>query len=232
MIGTDSVVKMGTGTMEQARYLQELPAARSPGVLATWRTGYAMEKLDEWPLTKMDLSRELMLQSKKILKEEFWCRAAVRNHGPEWTKDFNEWAEEYPWLLGYIERLYEGEIGIKNEVMIHGDPTLANCMARDGKVVFIDPIRPVGKIPNYPEVDMGKLLQSALGWEHTLDSELAIPWRGMCAELLHGWSPMNMSRAWFWCAVHYARILPYTTDNSVYRWSYNKSREIISAVRL
>jgi hypothetical protein len=237
-IHEQSVSKVGDKVVDQAEYLKLLPSSVSPGLLATWAHGYAMERLEELDLFNKDNIRSFLLQAKWVLVDYFWSQPAPVNHDPDWITRLEGWAVDYPWLKGMVYSLYEYYPPGKM-TMIHGDPTLANCMHRNHSLVFIDPLRPTGKIPSYPEVDLGKLLQSALGWEHVLtsakngpDKTVPMPWFGMAAELLNGCSALEYNRAWFWCAIHCARLVPYTSGPTTRHWGIHTSQEAIGAVRL
>jgi hypothetical protein len=53
----------------------------------------------------------------------------------------------------------------------HGDPIIDNVMSRDGDLVLIDPIPATQAIPDYLAVDVGRLLQSAVGYERARYNE-------------------------------------------------------------
>jgi hypothetical protein len=232
IVANDYVIKHGKGTAAQAAYMKQLPSSRTPAIEAVWEGGYIMELLKEPSLKTPDELRELLLTAKQVLSKEFWSRSSPTMRDENWKEQLEDWAPTmgFPWLTGYVNKLYPN---VEMDRMIHGDPTLANCMEGDaGQLVFIDPLRPMGKIPNFPEVDMGKLLQSALGWEHALLDTIPRPWPGMASELLAGTSNMIYNRAWFWCAVHCARLVPYATRDPIRKWGRKKSEEAIRAVRL
>lgn len=232
IVADDSVIKIGPGTYNQAKYMVHLSCNRTPAIYSSWPDGYAMEKLDEPDLSTTEHIRTLLHMAKLALEKEFWCRAPTQTIGfASWKLELDAWAEDYPWLQGMVHRLYNFADPMR-ECLIHGDPTLANCMKRDNKLVFIDPLRPGGKIPNFAEVDLGKLLQSALGWEHALVSSVPMPWGGMSSELLIGMDELQQRRAWFWCAVHCARLVPYATETRIREWGITRSKEAINAARV
>jgi hypothetical protein len=89
----------------------------------------------------------------------------------------------------------------------HGDLTFENIMSRDGRdLVFIDPLPPTELIPEVVGVDVGKLLQSALGWEKA-KGETPCPWT--VDDVRDALSPNHFKSGTDWVTVHLARILPY-----------------------
>jgi hypothetical protein len=90
---------------------------------------------------------------------------------------------------------------------------------RDGEPVIIDPLPPQMYMPEYRAVDIGKLLQSILGYEEIKYGST----RGLKysrSENLTGtlWKNLNVphsemaASAWF-CFAHCVRLLPYQTKN-------------------
>lgn len=184
------------------------------------------------------MPREALLEALEVLKMDFWGSRTGYEPEEDWRAQLDYWAQEhgFVWLQGLVEKLYPIS-EYERPCMIHGDPTLANCMSKNNELALIDPLPAIGKIPSYWEVDMGKLLQSALGWEHLLVSGIPLPWRGMASELLLYCSTQPsprraFNRCWFWCAVHCARIIPYAKEEKVLEWSRVNSQEAIRAVRV
>jgi hypothetical protein len=120
--------------------------------------------------------------------------------------------------------------------MVHGDPTLANVLMRDaGNIVLCDPIPLSPKIPAHWCVDVGKVLQSAIGWERAIMG-LEYDRRQCVASVLDvmGVNPMEQARCWFWCAIHCIRIIPYARRhahsealNFALRWSRHILEELL-----
>lgn len=108
----------------------------------------------------------------------------------------------------------------------HGDPTLENLMRRGstGEFVLIDPVPDIvtdGKVPAIRALDLGKVLQSGLGYEEVNRGQVR-RWdpnygvfhvvRSRCASLLE-W------RLALWCcAVHVAKLIPYQPEHRRPRW--------------
>ena len=109
--------------------------------------GYSMERLEDVRRLDDDLLRDV----RTTLQTDFWYK-------------------EVPVVLPWKERMIE-RYGIAVDFtglplcLTHGDPTLENCMRRkDGALVLIDPLPPIN-VPPVRAVDLGKLLQSYMGYE-------------------------------------------------------------------
>lgn len=202
----DYVVKVMPDAAEQAALLERLGADVGPVVFAKGEGLYVMERLDPLPA---DVSTAALLREARAVLERVWAQGAPERPFvfTTWSQRFKTWAEDAgePRLWTWAKRLYAPYGAVA--ALTHGDPTLANAMHREGEMVFIDPLPARGKIPPLREVDVGKLLQSALGWEHILDPE---GWsRGTVDDVnavLEPEAPEMHERIWFWCAVHLTRI--------------------------
>jgi hypothetical protein len=93
--------------------------------------------------------------------------------------------------------------------LTHGDPTLANMMYRDKQLCIIDPIMQSERVAEHWASDVGKMMQSAIGWEC-----VTLNWRYSIEKcvwhLVNKLDPIDVLRVWFWCMVHCVRIIPYT----------------------
>lgn len=215
----DYVVKRGWGVSEQARYVEQVLSYGGPTILAVGDSMYVMGRLHEPdPRRQLDLMREI----RALLERWVWSQAPLDPHGwLGWRHQLLTWAQD----LGYgalgelcLELYREPDDQFRGEVCaIHGDPTLANAMRRGNRTTLIDPIPPRGKIPPLREVDLGKLLQSALGWENLLDPA----WPEGSAELqaLATAEFDESEKVWFWGAVHCLRIIPYASSARVIEWA-------------
>lgn len=187
-----------------------------------------MERLHE-PITNIREGVQHHLTGiKSILKNRVWSRTAFRVQPYLWQNNITDHCvsvlEDHGVPDGDIEsfmKLMDMAIGNATlefeECTIHGDPTLDNLLLRPNpqKVgirdfVIADPIPPDRRIPNDRAVDLGKLLQSALGWESV---KAGGDWRDDpldCIKAVLKDEDYDMCcRAWFWCCVHMIRILPY-----------------------
>ena len=93
--------------------------------------------------------------------------------------------------------------------LTHGDPTAENVMVRPGYgMVFIDPIRATEVVPDSPAVDVGKVLQSAYGWEDAKYSSGVLAYKpGDIKDALKDDELFVVGEAW--AVVHIMRAIPY-----------------------
>jgi hypothetical protein len=102
-----------------------------------------------------------------------------------------------------------------DSVRIHGDATLDNILYGKGpdgnNLLFVsDPLPPDKRIPAARVVDLGKLLQSAHGWEFLkYDGRWAAPSTENIERLLHMIPERERYGAAIWFGIHVARIIPY-----------------------
>lgn len=142
-----------------------------------------------------------------VLETHVWPRPYPVNW--DWRKEFVAWAKnQHHDTLPMLRELYPP--GVKSvHHYIHGDPTLSNVVyTRHGRVQLIDPIAPTGKVPGLREVDIGKLLQSVIGWEHLMYG-WPPPAPYVMTGVAHRFTDEELRRAVFWLGVHALRILPY-----------------------
>lgn len=85
----------------------------------------------------------------------------------------------------------------------HGDCTASNAMRREsGDIVIGDPIFPRPHVARCAEADMGRLLQSALGWESVAYGERPVEWT-----MPQFWMTEYVKRrALWWCGATARRI--------------------------
>lgn len=97
----------------------------------------------------------------------------------------------------------------KPYVTIHGDPTLANLLRRpDGGMCWIDPLQR-NYIPGDPHVDLGKLYQSCVGYEHFLTSGKPLSdFTWLMGGLANQYN-LSLVTGVMWLAIHLVRLLPY-----------------------
>jgi hypothetical protein len=91
----------------------------------------------------------------------------------------------------------------------HGDPTAENIMVRPGHgMVFIDPIRATEVVPDSPAVDVGKVLQSAYGWEDAkYSTEMVAYLPSDIKDVLRDDELFAVGQSW--AVVHIMRAIPY-----------------------
>jgi hypothetical protein len=180
---------------------------------------YSMERLIPIPWNIID-HKLLFMQIVEDLFEWFW----TYDHGL--TIDNTGWEENHWEYIDKKIRENCGEVWRKMEMkfsaldhkelrpaLIHGDPTFDNCMMRaDGRIVITDPIPANFVIPNLVAVDMGKVLQSAAGYEVIKYGRPMI--HLSFAEALRTMALDDLERAGaiYFCAAHFVRLLPYQKD--------------------
>lgn len=208
---------------------------------------YIMERLDEPErLSETYFTAPVdMLCTMRATLETVWRQRlanTARYDYMDWESKLKEFcASKGVYVGSLINSLKLDEIMAGVPYPIHGDPTLANVLMRNNpavsgavptskSLVICDPIAPGGKIPAHYTVDIGKMLQSAIGWE-TVIYGLHIPREECIAAALgvRGRQPslQEVQRAWFWCMVHLLRILPYVAAGSVtYVWAMTHAQAI------
>lgn len=235
-VGGAVVLKEDMCVELQARYLVELQqyfGALVPKVLGAGVNWYTMERLCGVPILD---EPEKFIQEAVGLLMPLWSTRLMSHRS--WVPDFSDWLTtcvDKPTARRLRSRLTKYSRRRNLQYYIHGDATLANLMRRGsgGKLVFIDPLRPQGKIPGYPEVDRGKLLQSAIGWEHELAGRKmpGMQKRACVNAALSGLTKEVVERSWFWCAVHLIRLLPYAEKNNphVLPWAHDSLKGALDA---
>lgn len=213
------------GYMRQIRELGGMPPI-VPLVVAEENAGYTMEKgqpVDFWNIKIPGL----FMAMKARLAQTIWKHPPIIPTSIRWTTCLLDYLE--PVLLSnqipedyvkYLQVLVT-RMGFENKwtTAVHGDCTLDNVLLPPGgslehdpaKSLWItDPIPPDHRLPSHRTVDLGKMLQSATGWENMKYAGLpAIQHQDCITSVLNGEDEITQQAAWTWCAVHYARILPY-----------------------
>jgi hypothetical protein len=210
----------------QAAWLKTFDDPHIVKVLEEREDGYVMPYLQtpEWPLKNPLVMMDAVLS---ILSTSVWVRPAPV---PLDYSTFVTYLESLrqPLLTAYWwEIIEQGSNAVWDYTHdIHGDPTLENLLfACDGTPVLVDPIPDAvldGKIPPVRAVDLGKCLQSCLGYE-LVKRGLQTKWLGD-QKLSNIIKPYARSEAeWefskFFCAVHVARFIPYQTEYFHQQWT-------------
>jgi hypothetical protein len=219
------VRKRAEGILHQAIYVMALGRGVCPEVRA-WSTDgdwYDMERLSEVrvPVDSTEML-QLLDRARSLLAGAVWSQQPFYSDFG-WYVRLHRWCDlNAPWLVAELDELYAGPPA-RSVCRIHGDPTLANVMRRGLDLVLIDPIPPGGKVPALREVDVGKLLQSAIGWEHQLDADWPPGAQEFVDQVLRYESDEMRRKSHFWLAVHCARILPYAKSPRIARWAEEQS---------
>ena len=224
---TLSVLKRGPGVYEQAQLILELGPAIAPKILHVDNNNnnntYEMEML--YPLRTYSL--DVIIRMYGLLRDFVWLRPTSYD-GNLWMNKLHQWAELGDGAISrLIVRCYpepESEYR-KEQCMIHGDPTMANAMMRSPhELIITDPApRTLTRmeIPNLREVDIGKLVQSAHGWEALQGAgEVEDQEEEFVDTVLK--TDVEKSRAYLWAAIHLERLSRRATmkkDARVYAWA-------------
>lgn len=209
---------------EQGLLCQYIGEKVCPRVYKILEDGYEMEVLEPPPNRGADMLQNVL----DLLAREVWPRRAYNEWNSGWLDRLIVWSYGAPWLTAPIRLNYPTEPEDGN-CLIHGDPALSNLMCRGKKIVITDPMPRLGyrsEIPNRKEVDLGKLIQSAAGWERmlgchdSLDGEIYL-----VADQLG--DAVMRRLAYLWGAIHLARVgIRARTKgrNKIARWAEDTSR--------
>ena len=179
--------------------------------------GYVMEKLefiDYWEIDSLEMV--------EMLRNFVWVQPPVvpptDNTCDLLLKKMQATVDK--WLGNLISRTTQKRILIDamnaangalsmSHCLTHGDPTAENVMYRpDFGKVLIDPIRATEVVPDSPAVDIGKMLQSACGWEHAKYSTgFAAFTRSDLKKAVNDDELFAAGEAW--ATVHVIRAVPY-----------------------
>lgn len=198
---------------EQASYMMLLGGKVCPLVFLVTDDYYVMEELSE------EFAHDVTwTEYKKFLWTRVWDRPYPKEIDLSWKFKLYQYLKdaEYEWLAVRIRDLCnERKYRQKDYCLIHGDPTLANLLwcRRYGELRICDPLQPKGKIPPVREVDMGKVLQSVIGWEeviHGSDFNLDMIKESL---FLEDEDDIVRELSLTWLCIHLVRILPYAKMN-------------------
>lgn len=188
----DAVVKLGPEAQQEGAYCQLLGDIVAPRVYALIPGGYVMERLKPCPRHVT-----ILVEIYKLLERHVWSQPILTSSTEDdWKPHLQRFGIEVPdWAL-------EG-----TPCMVHGDPTVSNALIREkkgawemGDIVMCDPRPPRNYMPQFMETDLGRILQSKLGWE--VAAYDAIPVEFVEPPM----DKMTRLRAMFWCGAAAARI--------------------------
>jgi hypothetical protein len=147
----EAVVKRGLGCQQEGAFCQVLGPDVAPVVYALLDNGYVMERLA--PARRhVGSLREI----EDLLERRVWRRAPLPSSlDKPWQEELAKFGIEIPdWIL------------TEDECLVHGDPTHSNMLIRrGGQIILGDPRPPRAFLPQRRETDMGRIVQSMLGWE-------------------------------------------------------------------
>lgn len=207
--------------------------------------GYTMERLQPQPAPLNFFGTAYRLFRVRDMLPLVWKWAPLDYiRAVRWQLETENWlTRSAPWLLPDFRRIYARKYC--PECLIHGDPTLANVMLDDKlNLKLIDPAPPRFAVPQLPEVDLGKLLQSVAGWEHVLDPDWPEPQMDLIGDVVDDvvripsvlltadLGPDIRGRAIFWGAFHCARIMVrYAQDPMLSGWGLRWSQRWLEMLK-
>ncbi len=219
-VGKDSILKMMPLAKIQAEHIHQLGSNVCPRIYDVKKDFYIMEKLAQ-PKPIELFSETAIIEIHRILKKYVHTKNPP-SFDYQWTEKLKKFLSRYSDLVDYriVDEFYNPKIPSSETCLIHGDTTLANVMLRGKQILLIDPVAPRGKIPPLREVDYGKMLQSALGWE-AIQQRLPYKENQLIESVL---SPIENRRiVFFWAMIHIIRILPRAQKRSdVARWCFKQ----------
>lgn len=224
----DRVVKLapekatGQRVMDQGLWLQKHPSPAVPKVFQVYARSYVMERLivpPFWALDHITMIHMAYVQ----LAAHIWSQPAdVEFIGTGETEaKYRKLCTDFD-MTDTVERLDKLVRKIQwdrlKRCLTHGDPTFENVMFRDteygGDLVIADPIPASSAVPDLRCVDLGKMLQSALGWEQIRYGGRWPKLRAGTMDVLRYAEDKNEWAATaFWAAVHLLRAFPYVSDD-------------------
>lgn len=230
------VIKIGLGMAEQARHCMKMRGI-APKIfhysehLYGADSYYVMEKLQEPDYATDPQWAEDTLCAMVQMLRHIWRLSTPRYEQPGWQAQLTKFCLEQGVfdVTKLMHELQFDDLPLGAPESMHGDPTLANVMLRNGELVICDPIPAGGKIPAHWTVDVGKLLQSAIGWERHLYG-MPIERDACVRAVLGDLDELHQRRCWFWCMVHLLRIIPYAHSTCTAEWCYRRASIIYSTL--
>lgn len=198
---------------EQGRWLLLHRSGHLPTIQSTSTYSYTMERLAERGPTSLYEGRRCLGAMYTALNNSVWMRPAeVKMDWPAHLAKLGAIADG-----DYLHRLTDTAERIDWDslptCLTHGDPTWDNVMFRDDTMVLIDPLPATTAVPDIRAVDLGKMMQSVVGFEgarygaiHTLCDVEPHDVEALCA------NANEWLAAQYWCAVHLLRAVPYMDE--------------------
>lgn len=148
-------------------WLSDHPCDVLPKINGVGKSGYDMERLTPVPIDLLDVHTTL-LEVFRRLEEHIWSQRSVVSYNrtlhDKKMKSLNTWTSKIEqrllWQLHSAVDWFDLQ-----DCLTHGDPTIDNVMLRNGEIVLIDPIPATPAIPDHRAVDLGKMIQSYVGYE-------------------------------------------------------------------
>lgn len=171
--------------------------------------GYSMEKLDCRPESAIADQRAILSR----LRLRVWGQTPHDYTERDWQRPFLDWmlqnTDSRDFLPAIFLLLHGRYPTLFQDVdLIHGDPTMENTMYRGNVPVLIDPVAGDPKLPRNRYLDVGKMLQSSMGYERFKYPDLFK--YDPFAQTQSILSMLHMEErevSLFWCMVHHYRII-------------------------
>lgn len=230
----DRVVKLapdkstGERVMNQGLWLQRHHSPAVPKVFQVYARSYVMERLIVPPFWALD-HQVVLHHMFASLAEYVWTQpGVVEPNTYSIEMKYARLCQDFALvdLMGKFDTLKDKiDWSALTRCLTHGDPTFDNVMFRSTEygddLVIADPIPATPAVPDLYSVDVGKILQSALGWEEVRYGSRSSTPRVGAYKFRAG--TMDVQRfvlnnnEWrascFWAAVHLLRTYPYVTDD-------------------
>lgn len=193
---------------------------------------YIMERLSEPSDTSQIGVLKMLTDMRTMLSRMVWS-LRISQGIQNWRFGLFRFMAAHGYDVGkLIEELFPID-GVLQSCEIHGDATLSNVMYRKNRMCLIDPIPLDHKIAPHWTVDIGKMLQSGLGWErvnHGWDYNTTACIARIFDDMRD--SESTQKRAWFWCMVHCVRIIPYAAGRAdLSAWASVRATVIYNQLR-
>jgi hypothetical protein len=223
VVASDHAYKVGSDRavvdrlLEQARWLERYGTAPYhgpfPRVLDVTDAGYVMERLFEMPWRVVDVAA-LVEVIVSILAKHVWyygapVLASWQTHDRYIDSRLVRATTDGVMQSAFRELRGRVSPDALAEAAVHGDPTIDNVLMRsNGDIVLVDPIPASDRMPGVIASDRGKIMQSLYGFEAIKNGKIS-----RCPELvelvLDGLGDGERVAAYYFCAVHYLRLIPY-----------------------
>lgn len=185
----ETITKLGPNCQQEGAYCQHLGERVTPKIYNVFSGGYVMERLESAPRTP-----RLLLEIEELLHDEVWNRPALPSSSEtKWQDELKKYG------VGNIPPYVDFDT---DYCLVHGDPTASNALLRGEDLVLCDPRPPRVYIPQLKETDMGRILQSMLGWEVVA---YGAAWVNFIEPKFFQVEIIK-KKAFFWCAATAARI--------------------------
>ncbi|MGB2791296.1 MAG: hypothetical protein WBC29_01965 [Candidatus Moraniibacteriota bacterium] len=218
LLDDDKILKTGgRRVVEQGQWLMDHTNFATPVVKDVTDEGYTMMRYVE--INRGITHGESLVQNMlTLLNEHIWSKPAnvhfiEEAHTAKVRDLLNQADVSSDTGIKLFDVFKKIDWGMQIACLTHGDPTLDNVMARrDGSLVLIDPIPATRAVPDLRCVDLGKILQSCVGFEKARYGKME--WASSPGTLwLSEIAGDNEARAAkYWCAVHLLRAIPYMKD--------------------